>query len=131
MRWLLALLLLALSSASMAQSRCAPIEDAVGVFGVVLDADVVNGTGPYMIWACVRIVDETGKPAESGQWMMTSRHCIEATWAELGLNALTNLGGRLETIRKAVDQVAAFHASYARHVVRTSPRCEALLAGYR
>jgi hypothetical protein len=93
------------------------------VFGEWLEVDVVNSVGPIGVWACYRIVENA--------WRPTSVHCAESTWAELGAKPFANLGARADTIRKAADPVAAFHASRKRFTTRASPRCTAALAQYK
>lgn len=109
-------LLLMWCTASVAQSRCAPFEDSDMAEGWVIQSSVTDSTGPYLVWACATVVD--------GQWIVI-RHCIEATWAEIDLR---RLGDRSETARSSANPIAAFHASYRRHVTRSSPRCDAILA---
>lgn len=118
-------LLAAWSTPSSAASPCAPWEDRAGLYGEVIEHGLKNG--PYLTWMCAQIVDASGKPAQWGQWRIT-RHCIEGPWVG---NTLSQLGGRAETIRKAVDPVASFHASIKRYVKAPSTKCRAILDGYR
>lgn len=126
------LLCLLLAWCTTAQGRCAPTEDRVGVFGEIVAFHALDpSTGPLMLWECWRIVDESGQPAQKGQWRRYSVHCIADSWARVTARML---GDRAETVRAAADPVAAFHASYARHVKNTDPvqieRCLAVGAEY-
>lgn len=132
MRALVFLLFLAMSSLSTAHARCAPFENSP-----TWTAEIESGSMESLFWDMQVSFDPVGPPLVWTCWPNVftpeiqgpTRHCIEATWAELGANPLGNLGARIETIRKAADPIAAFAASYARHVTRASPRCDALLKG--
>lgn len=122
MHKLASLLFLFASSLSVVHARCAPFENGPNWTAEVEVVSVTDQVGPYMIWTCWPDVF-------TPQRQSPTRHCIEASWVELGTSPLGNLGSRAETIRRASDPIAAFHASYARHATRASPRCDALLKG--
>lgn len=126
-RLLIILCLFTWSAQSAAARPCAPWEDRAGLYGEVIEHGLTSPAGPYLTWMCGQIVDANGKPATWGQWRIT-HHCIEGSWAT---NTLAMLGSRAETIRKAPDPSATWHASIKRHVVHPSARCAAVLASYR
>lgn len=115
LRCLMCLCLLAWCFASTAAPRCAPFEESATYRGTILDASLTDPSGPYLVWSC-----QTTQPPTT-----ITRHCIEAPW---GVIDLRRLGDRSETIRANADPVAAFMASYKRHVtIEDSSRCRALL----
>lgn len=99
-----------------ASARCAPFEDSAQYFGMIVDYSLAAPEGPHLIWDCYAKV--------IGQVPWKTRHCIHAPWTAIDLR---RLGDRGDTIRKAADPVAAWHASYKRHVQGASTRCQQLL----
>jgi hypothetical protein len=127
MRFLIALFLVACCAVppAFAQTtntpRCAPFEDSAKYTGMPIDYSLSAPAGPFLLWSCY------AKDPADLPWR--TRHCIEAPWSAIDLR---RLGDRSETIRAAPDPLAAWSASYKRHVSpTTSARCVALLKALR
>lgn len=102
MRWLL-FLFCAPAFAQPEPCRCAPFENSADYYAVIVSHNLIGGPGPWLKWACV---GQTTPP--------TLAHCtIAAPWSVIDLR---RLGDRIETIRAAADPIAAFKASWKRHV---------------
>lgn len=107
--------------AQAAPPRCAPFEDSARFTGMPIDYSVTDAAGPFLLWSCY------AKTAADGPWR--TRHCIEAPWTAIDLR---KIGDRSETIRASPQPLAAWSASYKRHVgPATSARCVALLKALR
>jgi len=118
MKHLLALAALALATAGAAGQQtkpapepcpCAPFENSPEYYALVLSYNLVGGPGPWLVWSCYpqRI------PAGSTTAPPPKRCALVDRWQNV---TLAKLGDRAETVRKASDPVAAFRASWKRHV---------------
>ncbi len=114
-------LLLTVASAANAAPRCAPFESSPQFLGVITHHSISDPEGPYLLWKCYAMAP-TVLPA-------ITRHCVAAPWSAIDLR---RLGDRADTIRQAPDPLAAWRASYQRHVgSAASTRCAALLKAMR
>lgn len=92
---------------------CAPFEDSASYYALVLSYNLIGGPGPWLMWNCYSMA-----PFENVETPPAPARCLlAARWQDI---TLTKLGDRAETVRKASDPIAAFKASWRRHVDRAA-----------
>lgn len=92
---------------------CAPFEDSANYYALVLSYNIAGGPGPWLAWSCY-----SAAPFQNLVTPPPPRRCLlAARWQDI---TLTKLGSRLETIRASKDPLAAFRASWRRHVDRSA-----------
>lgn len=107
-----------LSSSALAQTSappepcpCAPFESSANYYALVISYNFVGGPGPWLAWSCYA----QKIPAGSTTAPAPKRCAMAALWRDV---TWSKLGDRAETVRKAKDPLAAFQASWRRHVDR-------------
>lgn len=90
---------------------CAPFQNDGNYYALVLSYNFVGGPGPWLAWSCYA----QKIPAGSTTAPAPKRCALAARWQDI---TFSKLGDRAETVRKAKDPIAAFRASWRRHVDR-------------
>lgn len=91
---------------------CAPFESSTNYYALVLSYNIIGGPGPWLAWSCY-----SQAPLSNVETPPPPHRCVlAARWQDV---TLTRLGDRAETVRKASDPIAAFRASWRRHVDRS------------
>lgn len=91
---------------------CAPFESSANYYALVLSHNIIGGPGPWLVWSCYSMA-----PFQNVEEVPPPHRCVlAARWQDV---TLTKLGDRSETVRKASDPIAAFKASWRRHVDRS------------
>lgn len=92
---------------------CAPFENSTNYYALVLSYNLIGGPGPWLAWSCY-----SQAPFQNVETPPAPRRCLlAARWQDI---TLSKLGDRAETVRKASDPIAAFKASWRRHVDRSA-----------
>lgn len=91
---------------------CAPFEDSASYYALVLSHNFIGGPGPWLAWSCY-----SQAPFQNLVTPPPPQRCLlAARWQDI---TLAKLGDRAETVRRASDPIAAFKASWRRHVDRS------------
>lgn len=90
---------------------CAPFEDSASYYALVVSHNFIGGPGPWLVWSCY-----SQAPFQNVLEVPPPRRCLlAARWQDM---TLSKLGDRAETVRRSSTPLAAFRASWKRHVDR-------------